>query len=108
MPLIKRGEIWQVDLGLAAKVRPCLVLNVDFTAAERALYTVVPHTTSERGGRFEVRLAVRALRDGAFDVQGLRPVPPNVFLNRRAVLTKIQMTQIEFAVSQWLGLEQST
>ena len=27
MPNAKRGEIWQVDFGLAAKVRPALVLG---------------------------------------------------------------------------------
>jgi mRNA-degrading endonuclease toxin of MazEF toxin-antitoxin module len=25
-----RGEVWQVDLGMAAKVRPCLVINIPF------------------------------------------------------------------------------
>jgi hypothetical protein len=27
MPNAKRGEVWQVDFGLAAKVRPALVLG---------------------------------------------------------------------------------
>lgn len=42
-----RGDIWLVDLGLAAKVCPCLVVSVPVTDInERDLFTVVPHTTS--------------------------------------------------------------
>ena len=52
MPAASRGEVWQVDLGLAAKVRPALVLNIPFRDAERALYAIVPHTTAPRGTRF--------------------------------------------------------
>jgi len=28
MPETQRGDVWLVDLGLAPKVRPCLVLSV--------------------------------------------------------------------------------
>ncbi len=45
----KRGEVWLVDLGLAAKVRPCLLLTIFPTDDELALVTVVPHTTAIRG-----------------------------------------------------------
>lgn len=38
-----------VDLGLAAKVRPCLVLSIPTKEEDRALVTVVAHTTSPRG-----------------------------------------------------------
>lgn len=42
----KRGEVWLVDLGLAAKVRPCLLIT-DYPADdELALVTVLPHTTA--------------------------------------------------------------
>ncbi len=43
-----RGEVWLVDLGLAAKVRPCLVLSIPPKENERALYTLIAHTTSMR------------------------------------------------------------
>lgn len=42
----RRGEVWLVDLGLAAKVRPCLVISVPPQEHERALCTLVAHTTS--------------------------------------------------------------
>jgi mRNA-degrading endonuclease toxin of MazEF toxin-antitoxin module len=28
MPNAKRGEVWQVDLGMAAKARPAVIFNV--------------------------------------------------------------------------------
>jgi mRNA interferase MazF len=49
MPSALRGEVWLMDLGMAAKVRPCLVLSVPVTDVDRALMTLVPHTTASRG-----------------------------------------------------------
>jgi mRNA interferase MazF len=49
----KRGDVWIVDLGLAAKVRPCLLLTDFPTDDELALVTVVPHTTAIRGNKWE-------------------------------------------------------
>ena len=37
------GEVWLVDLGLAAKVRPAVVLSVPAEDVDRALVTLVPH-----------------------------------------------------------------
>ena len=42
----QRGEVWQVDLGLAAKVRPAVIFSVPVLDNERAVYAVVPHTTA--------------------------------------------------------------
>lgn len=61
-----RGEVWLVDLGLAAKVRPCLVLSILFQDQDRALIAVIPHTTSPRHSRFEVTVKVRFLQPGVF------------------------------------------
>ena len=66
-----RGEVWMVDLGLAAKVRPCLVPSVPALDQDRSLATVVAHTTSPRGSRFEVAAPVPFLRTGVFDAQKL-------------------------------------
>src|SRR5712692_2681520 len=65
MPETQRGDVWLVDLGLAAKVRPCLVLSVPLAEQDRALITVVAHTTSPRGSRFEVAITTRFLRPSA-------------------------------------------
>jgi hypothetical protein len=59
-----RGELWLVDLGMTAKVRPALVISVPADDADRALVTIVPHTTSLRASRFEVAVSVPVLRAG--------------------------------------------
>ena len=46
MPSADRGSVWIVDLGMVAKVRPCLVLSVPTDPQDRVLVTLVPHTTS--------------------------------------------------------------
>jgi len=38
-----RREVWTVDLGIAGKVRPCLLLTDYPQDDELALITVVPH-----------------------------------------------------------------
>ncbi len=49
----RRGEVWLVDLGITAKVRPALVISAPATDADRALVTLVPHTTTLRQSQFE-------------------------------------------------------
>jgi mRNA interferase MazF len=39
MAVAQRGEIWIVDLGMAAKPRPALILSVAALDHERALVT---------------------------------------------------------------------
>jgi mRNA-degrading endonuclease toxin of MazEF toxin-antitoxin module len=69
MPRADRGSVWIVDLGLAAKVRPCLVLSVPTDPRDRVLVTVVAHTTSVQGTRFEVEVRAPFLKPGVFDAQ---------------------------------------
>jgi mRNA interferase MazF len=64
-----------IDLGLAAKARPCLVLSTEFRDDERSVVTYVPRTTSLRGGRFEVAHNAPRFLPGAFDAQNINTVP---------------------------------
>ena len=80
-----RGELWLVDLGMAAKVRPALVVSVPADDADRALVTIVPHTTSLRASHFEVAVSVPVLRAGAFDAQNLITIPHAKLIRRLAV-----------------------
>jgi mRNA interferase MazF len=93
-----------VDLGLAAKVRPCLVLSVPLEESDRSLVTLVPHTTSLRQSRFEVAASPRFLRPGAFDAQGIVTVPKVRLMNRLGALSAEQMRAVEKGVCLWLGL----
>jgi mRNA interferase MazF len=104
VPSIERGEVWLVDLGLAAKARPAVVFNIPFLDHERAVFAVVPHTTALRGSRFEVVVPVPWLGSGAFDVQGLRHLPRPVFLRRLGDLNPALMQTIAQAIKLWLGI----
>ena len=104
MPNATRGEVWQVDLGMVAKARPALIVSIPFANNERAVYAIVPHTTSVRGGRFEIQVNVPWLQAGAFDLQGLRNVPGTVLLRRLGQPSSQDMRPIFEGGKQWLGL----
>ncbi len=74
MPRPTPGEIWRVDLGLTAKVRPCLVMSEYPTEDELALVLVIPHTTALRGARWEFACPKPFLRPGVFHLQQIQPV----------------------------------
>ena len=105
MPHADRGSVWIVDLGMAAKVRPCLVLSVPTDPQDRALVTLVPHTTSIQGTRFEVAVQARFLRPGGvFDAQQIVTVPQAKLVRRLGDLPPDQVALVEEAVRRWLGL----
>lgn len=100
----ERGDVWIVDLGLVAKVRPCLVLSVPPESQDRVLVTMVAHTNSPRGSRFEVPVPARFLREGVFDAQNLVTIPRVKLIRRLGSLAADQMSRVEEAVRRWLGL----
>ena len=104
MPNPQRGEVWLVDLGLAAKVRPCLVLSVPTINDERVLVTLVAHTTSSRKTRFEVDVSSKFLRSGVFDAQNIITVPAVTLIRKLGNLNPSQISSVENAVRLWLGL----
>ena len=99
-----RGEVWLVDLGMTAKIRPCVVISAPIGDTERALITLVPHTTSTRGTQFEANAQVQFLRAGAFDAQGLITVPVTLAIRRLGTLNESQIKLVETAVCKWLQL----
>jgi mRNA interferase MazF len=104
MSEIRRGEVWLVDLGFAAKVRPCLVLSVPTSDRDRALVTLVAHTTSPRQSRFEVAAKTPFLRTGVFDAQNLVTIPRAKLIRRLGLLSSAQLSAVEEAVRLWLDL----
>jgi mRNA interferase MazF len=99
-----RGEVWLVDLGYAAKIRPCLVISIPALDQDRALATLVPHTTSPRGSRFEVNVQARFLRPGVFDAQNLVTIPHAKLIRKLGPLSAAQISAVEDTVRLWLGL----
>lgn len=104
MAMPSRGEVWLVDLGFAAKTRPCLVLSIPFTEFDRALIALVPHTTAIRNTQHEVSSSTKFLDPGAFDAQNLVTVSAAKLVRRLGHLPPEQLEQVEEAVRRWLGL----
>ena len=104
MAIPKRGEVWLVDLGYVAKTRPCLVLSIPAQDEDRALATVIPHTTSPRGSRFEVNIQVKFLRPEMFDIQSIVTIPHAKLIRKLGILSPEQLKAVEDRVRMWLGL----
>ena len=100
----RRGEVWLVDLGMAAKVRPALVISVPAEDIDRALVTLVPHTTSPRQFGFEATVSVPFLRAGVFDAQNFVTIPHAKLIRPLGKLSSAQLAVVERAVGLWLGL----
>lgn len=102
---MKRGEIWQADLGYAGKVRPVLIISIEYTEEERAIVTYVPRTTSVwEKGRFDVPHRARGMRDGAFAVQLIGSISRANYLRRVGEVDEATLHQVETALRLWLGL----
>lgn len=105
MPTPDRGSVWIVDLGMAAKVRPCLVLSVPTDPLDRVLVTVVPRTTSLQGTRFEVMAQAPFLRPGGvFDVQQIVTVPQVKLVRHLGDLPANELALVEDALRRWLSV----
>ena len=99
----KRGEVWLIDFGMAAKTRPALVVSGPFRDEDRSLITVVPHTTSLRGSQFEVGMAVPFLKPGAFLVQGIATFPAVQGMRRLGTLKPDAFNDVFSELLRWLG-----
>ncbi len=98
------GEIWQVDLGLAAKVRPCLVLSDYPRDDELALMLIVPHTTAIQGNRWEFPISKPFLKVGVFHLQQLQPVSLSKLVSRLGNLSAEEFHAVGKAIIRVLNL----
>jgi mRNA interferase MazF len=104
MPAINPGEVWLVDFGMAAKVRPALVLTGPAADDELDLVTVVLHTTALRGNRWELNIPKPFLKPGAFHLQQVQTVSTIKLERRLGVLTTEEMKQVRDALSKRFSL----
>ncbi|MEY4484592.1 MAG: hypothetical protein RL693_2044 [Verrucomicrobiota bacterium] len=105
MSKARRGEVWQVDFGMAAKVRPALLLT-DETEQENELdvVTLVLHTTSLRGNRWEVSIPKSFLQSGAFHCQQVQTVSTTKLLRFLGALSSAEMERVSSVLSERLDL----
>jgi mRNA interferase MazF len=99
----RRGEVWLFDLGMAEKVRPALVISVDYGDLDRALITIVPHTTSLRGSQYEIPINIPFLKPGAFLVQNVSTYPNVRAIRKLGALKPSQFDLVFTGVLRWLG-----
>ena len=100
----RRGEIWLADLGFVAKVRPVLILSIEYHNEERAVVTYVTRTTNVRGTRYEVPHSSRGFDEGVFDAQGLGTLPDVKLVRRIGQVDVMTLERVENAVRLWLRL----
>jgi mRNA interferase MazF len=98
-----RGSVWIVDLGMTAKVRPCLVLSVPTAPQDRVLVTVVAHTTSVQGTRFEVAIQAPFSKPGVFDAQQALTAPQVKLVRKPGDLKPDELALVEEAVRRCLS-----
>jgi mRNA interferase MazF len=89
---------------MVAKIRPCLVLSIRPELQDRALVTLVPHTTSVRGTRFEIAVPKAFLKSGAFDAQGLVTLALPRLIRKLGDLQSGEIAQVELSVRKWLEI----
>ena len=100
-----RGDVWLIDLGMVAKVRPCLIISIPADDDnDRVLTTVIPHTTSTRDSRFEVPTQASFLKPGAFDTQNVITISSVKLIRRLGKLPDAQMLSVEDSLRKWLSL----
>lgn len=104
MPATRSGEVWMVDLGMAAKVRPCLLLTEWPADDELALITVLAHTTSLRGSRWELVIRKSFLSSGAFHLQQIHSVPTAKLERRLGSLNDEEMNRVLDKLQERLAL----
>ncbi len=97
----KPGEVWLVDLGLAAKMRPVLIVSRADPNPPRALVVYVPLTSQNRGSPYEVVLPKLPFlnRDSVANVQGLGSVPTVRLERKLDSLPEEIMLQVKVAIS---------
>jgi mRNA interferase MazF len=81
----KPGEVYLVDLGMAGKVRPVVIVTREDPNAPRALSVTVPLTTQNRGSHYEIQMPrVPWLKHQSFaNVQAMAAYEHHELLERR-------------------------
>ena len=107
------GEVWLADLGLAAKVRPIVVVSRYDSDPPRVLTLYVPLTTQDRHSRYEVVLPrLSFLNPGSApsvaNVQGLGSIPTVRLERRLGKMPDSVMIEIKRALVFALDLDLTT
>jgi mRNA interferase MazF len=89
---------------MTAKTRPVLIVSVAYGDIDRAIVTVIPHTTELRGSVYEVSVRVPFLQSGAFMVQGVSTYPKAWAIRKLGVLRAEPFELVMAGLRRWLGM----
>ncbi|MBE9240401.1 type II toxin-antitoxin system PemK/MazF family toxin [Synechocystis salina] len=103
----KPGDVWLVDLGIAAKTRPVVVVSRYDTNPPRALIIYVPLTTQYRHSQYEVSLPKLSFlkQDSFANTQGLGSIPRTRLDRKLGELSSETLQKTRQAIIFALGLE---
>ena len=106
MTNFERGDVVLVDLVIAAKTRPCVVISVRQPDRERAMCVVVPMTTEARGGACEVKFPKPAWlkQPSVVNVLGIAGVDHSRILRRISPFPPAEFQRVLAATADMLGL----
>lgn len=96
----RHGEVWIVDMGLAAKTRAAVVLIADNLNAPRSLIIHIPITRQNRGSELEVPLGHLPFLDSesVANVQAIGSLPSVRFEKRIGVLPEADLKSVKAAL----------
>lgn len=102
----RAGEVWMVDMGIAGKIRPAVVVLDDGVSVERALIVHVPITSKNRGTALEVTLGhLRFLTpESTANVQAIGSLPRARFERKLGSLPPADLDRIKQAMRGAFGL----
>jgi mRNA interferase MazF len=105
----RRGEVWSADLGLAAKVRPIIILSRDDSDPPRKITVYAPLTRQNRGSKYEVELPrLWFLAEGSTaNLQGIASGATEdrtLFLRKLGDLPATVMAKVEKALLYTVGM----
>lgn len=104
MPL-RRGKVWLFDLWDDRQDPARSSRHVEYGDADRAIVTVVPHTTEIRESPFEIPVRAQFLKsNGAFLVQDVSTYPKAWAIRKLGMLQPAQMQAVVDALAVWLGI----
>jgi mRNA interferase MazF len=92
-----------VNFGLAAKVRPALLLTGRPADDELDLVTVILHTTALRANRWELSIPKPFLKPGAFHLQQIQTVSTAKLERRLGALSEQEMNRVLDALAERFG-----
>ena len=96
----KPGEVYMVDLGIAGKVRPAVIVSREDANSPRALSVAVPLSSENRGSKYEVKMPrVPWLRLQSFaNVQAINSIEHHELLEKRGKFEPAVLRQIRDAI----------